>query len=117
MNLNDLRLIGDVLFVEVTFFVSIFIISASFYAFNLKIFFQKKTHGYSLPTWAEEIYDRICASMKWGFVFNYYLPEMAKLQAGTLYDKVYLKFRGLMYKMHRIIKSIKSFINYHLSTN
>ena len=78
MYLNDLWLVGDVLFVEVNTCLSL-----KFYLFLiLSISVKKKTHNLSLPTWAETIYQKIMDNVRWGFYFDYRVPEMAKLQIG-----------------------------------
>ena len=44
--------------------------------------FKKKTHNLTLPKWAEPILQKIMDNVRWGFYFDYRLPEMAKLQTG-----------------------------------
>ena len=35
---------------------------------------------YNLPDWAEKNLDEIKESLKWGFYFDFYFPEMAKIK-------------------------------------
>ena len=80
MNLDDEWRIGDCLFVEVQILtILILIIECETVTINFK-----KTHGLTLPEWADNIYDRLFHSLGWGFFFNYRLTEMAKLQSGGI---------------------------------
>jgi hypothetical protein len=36
--------------------------------------------GFELPDWAEKNLDSIKESLKWGFYFDFYYPEMAKIR-------------------------------------
>jgi hypothetical protein len=52
---------------------------------NFYVFFSKKSHNLTIPKWAEAIFQQIKDTVRWGFYFDYRLPEMAKLQIGKIF--------------------------------
>jgi hypothetical protein len=50
--------------------------------------FIEKGYNLTLPKWSEEIYQRVIENVRWGFYFDYRLPEMARLQTGGVLNEM-----------------------------